>query len=67
MESLLYGAFCVLYLMSMWILICRQRRSERSAALWMAGVLTAMFVLAGTVRIIMIRNMSLDSTCPYGV
>ncbi|KAL1943775.1 hypothetical protein VTO73DRAFT_4220 [Trametes versicolor] len=57
LESLLYGAFCVLYIMSLWILICRQRHSERFASFWMAGVLTAMFVLAGTYLAFDVRHL----------
>ncbi|KAH9847066.1 hypothetical protein C2E23DRAFT_890271 [Lenzites betulinus] len=57
-ESLFFGAFCCLYIISLWILLYRHRRSERfSSSLWMTGVVTAMFCLAGTFLALDVRHL----------
>ncbi|KAI0328954.1 hypothetical protein GY45DRAFT_1325657 [Cubamyces sp. BRFM 1775] len=45
-ESLLFGAHCILYSISVWILIYRRRRWPSSLNLWMFGIVTLMCALA---------------------
>ncbi|KAI0631561.1 hypothetical protein C8Q77DRAFT_144373 [Trametes polyzona] len=46
-EALLFGGFLVLYPMSVWILMYRERRTRRSrVGLWMFVTVTMMFLLA---------------------
>ncbi|EIW52804.1 uncharacterized protein TRAVEDRAFT_53243 [Trametes versicolor FP-101664 SS1] len=48
LESLFFGAFCILYLFSLWVLVCRQRRQPHSASsLSMIAIVTIMFILTG--------------------
>ena len=47
LESLLFGAFAVLYFISIWILMYREHRHGRSKLnKWMLATATTMFVLA---------------------
>ncbi|KAI0742409.1 hypothetical protein C8Q80DRAFT_1221032 [Daedaleopsis nitida] len=47
LESMLFGAFVVLYCISMWILMYREKHHGRSKLhKWMSGTATVMFLLA---------------------
>lgn len=52
-EVLLFGIFCVLYPISVWILVRRQHRGRRSktATLWLTAIVTTMFLCVCTVRL----------------
>ncbi|KAL1943774.1 hypothetical protein VTO73DRAFT_4219 [Trametes versicolor] len=57
-ESLLYGAFCVLFLISMSVLVYRRRRDGRSwVSIWMSAIVTTMFILAGVYLALDIRHL----------
>ncbi|KAL1943761.1 hypothetical protein VTO73DRAFT_4206 [Trametes versicolor] len=49
-EVLFFGAFCVLYPTSVWILVRRQHRGRRSrtATFWLTTIVTIMFLCVGT-------------------
>ncbi|EIW52818.1 uncharacterized protein TRAVEDRAFT_75099 [Trametes versicolor FP-101664 SS1] len=59
-ETLLFGVFCVLYPISIWILVYRQRRNRRRStpSFWMTAVVTTMFLLAGTYLSIDVNHLS---------
>lgn len=50
-ETLLFGGFMVLYPISVWILLYRERRKRQSRmGVWMFATVTVMFILALVVR-----------------
>ncbi|EIW52803.1 uncharacterized protein TRAVEDRAFT_53242 [Trametes versicolor FP-101664 SS1] len=67
-ESLFFGAFCVLYIFSLWVLVYRQRRHRRSAqSFCMTAIVTIMFLLSGLylaldIRLLMIAYVEHGGT-----